>query len=47
MGGHRSADPWKKCVGVWIRGGMARDDRSEANFDGSNINITEYSFSGF
>jgi len=26
MDGHRSADPWKKSVGIWIRGGVARDD---------------------
>ena len=24
MDGHRSADPWKKSVGIWIRGGGKR-----------------------
>ena len=47
MGGHRSADPWKKSVEIWIRVGWQEMTVSEANFDGSNINITEVFFQWF
>jgi len=36
-----------RSVAIWIRGGMARDDRSEANFDGSIVNITKVFFQWF